>query len=285
MSKPPATARPPRLLRRLAGFAPPPIRRAASGLWLDAASLPARLRDPLRRAEPWSVLHNVGGGDHAEAGRRIAALLAEHGGLVPGERVLDIGCGTGRAAVPLAEVLGEGRYVGFDVSAAAVAACRRRLGHDPRFRFERLDLRNGDYNRGGAVEEAQARFPVDDASVDLAFATSVFSHLRLETVTRYLQEAARALAPGGRFLFTAYTLEDGRIAAGAFDFRPFGAESGVIDPRSPERAIAHTKAAFERAIAEAGLELRAFLPGAWRAPAAYDGEQDLWCVAAPKARS
>ncbi len=209
-------------------------------------------------------------------------MLSEHGALSAGERVLDIGCGTGRAAVPLAAMLGEGRYVGFDVSPAAVAACLRRLGADPRFRFAVLDVRNGDYNRGGAVEETRACFPVDDASIDLAFATSVFSHLRLETIARYLQEAARVLAPGGRFLFTAYTLEDGRTAPGDFAFKPFGAESGVIDPRSPERAIAHTRAALERVVGEAGLELLAFLPGEWRQPAAYDGEQDLWCVRRPE---
>jgi SAM-dependent methyltransferase len=88
----------PRLLRRLAGAAPAGVRRAVAGALLDLKSLPARLRDPARRAEPWAFVHNVGDGDFVAVGAQLLRNLKDHAGLVSGDRVLDIGCGNGRVA-------------------------------------------------------------------------------------------------------------------------------------------------------------------------------------------
>jgi SAM-dependent methyltransferase len=63
--------------------------------------------------------------------RRVAAvndLLLRHSGVNPGERVLEIGCGTGAFTVPLAQAVGErGAVVGADISAAMLAGARKRL--------------------------------------------------------------------------------------------------------------------------------------------------------------
>jgi SAM-dependent methyltransferase len=63
--------------------------------------------------------------------RRVAAvndLLLRHSGVKPGERVLEIGCGTGAFTVPLAQAVGErGAVVGADISAAMLAGARKRL--------------------------------------------------------------------------------------------------------------------------------------------------------------
>ena len=64
-----------------------------------------------------------------------------------------------------------------------------------------------------------------------------------------------------------------------FDFQPYDVTSSVVDPRSPERAIAHDQQALARAIAQAGLALVSFHKGNWATPADYDGGQDLWVVA------
>ncbi len=275
--------------RRALGLLPPPIRRAGAGLWLDLQSLPTRLRDPSRRGDPWQSLHNVGPGDFQDSGAGLLRDLIHHAGLTPSDSVLDIGCGVGRVALPLAGFLDpNGRYIGFDVSRRAVKGCRERFAAiRPDFRFEWLDLRNGDYNAGGALAEIEARFPCDDGVIDLAFAASVFSHVRIETIARYLAEAARVLKPGGRFFFTAYALTPDRRDAIAhaqtrLDFRPWRDGAMVMDPRSPERAIAHDAQALAAATEAAGLKLAGpWRRGDWAPGGELGGWQDIWVVEKP----
>jgi SAM-dependent methyltransferase len=263
-------------------LAPPGVRRAATGALLDLKSLPARLADPARRAEPWAFVHNVGDGDFAAVGAQLLRNLKDHAGLRSSDRVLDIGCGNGRVAAQLAPFLAAGGgYVGFDLSRAGIAACRRRFHRAAHLRFEHLDVWNGEYNAHGKLAGDEVVFPAADDSIDLAFATSVFTHMRMPAVRRYLTEAARVLKPGGRFAFTAFALEPGRERSEVFDFQPFDATSKVIDHRYPERAIGHDRGVLELAVAEAGLSLAGFWKGAWAPPADYDGGQDLFVATKP----
>ncbi len=279
----------PLFLRKAAGLLPPPLRRAASGAMLDLMSLPARLADPERRGDPWQSLHNVGGGDFARAGRENLALLIEHAGLERDSQVLDIGCGTGRMAAPLAAWLDEGAgYVGFDVSESAISTCRRTFGSArPDFRFVHADIRNREYRPSGSIAETAFEFPVEDASVDVAFATSVFSHMTLDSISRYLAETRRVLKPGGRFMFTGYALTPERTAAigqgqGHLAFKPWRVGAMVVDPKSPERAIAHPLPDIIAAIRQSGLDLPAgVLFGNWLPPTQYGGGQDLFTACKP----
>jgi len=245
----------------------------------DLISLPARVRDPVRRAEPWSVLHHVGHGDYRDVGRHLKNILEPHAGLAPSHRVLDIGCGTGRAAEGLLDVLASaGGYLGFDVSKSAIRYCRRRFAAQPRFAFEHLDVRHPDYNPRGRLDELTAAFPARDADFDRALAASVFTHLQMPAVRRYLAETARVLRPGGRLAFTAFVLEPGRERSETYDFKTFDATSAVADPSAPEAAIAHRREALEAAIREAGLKLFAFHRGHWAPGGDYQGGQDLYVV-------
>jgi SAM-dependent methyltransferase len=267
----------PPFIRKLASYAPPAARRAVAGALLDLKGLRARLADPARRAEPWAFRHNVGDGDFVAVGAQNLRNLKDRAGLTPGDQVLDIGCGNGRVAEQLAPFLsGDGGYVGFDISRGAIADCRKRFASRPNMRFEHIDVWNGEYNAAGRVAEPDTVFPAADGSIDLAFATSVFTHMRMGAMRRYLAESARVLKPGGRLAFTAFALEPGRDSSEVFAFQPFDETSMVIDQRYPERAIGHRRAALEAAIGEAGLKLAGAFNGAWAPPATYDGGQDLF---------
>jgi len=272
----------PRFVRTLAGFAPAGTRRAIAGALVDLKSLPARLSDPARRNEPWSWTHNVGNGDFQAIGAMLLDNLRDHAGLKADDQVLDIGCGNGRVAAQLSPVLSDcGGYLGFDVSKAGIAACRRQFADQPHMAFSHLDVRNGEYNAKGKIAELDTVFPAADASIDLAFATSVFTHMRMPAVRRYLAEATRVLKPGGRFAFTVFVLEPGREASGDFPFARFDETSAAVDLRYPERAIGHRREALEAAVTEAGLTVATFRRGYWHEPHEYNGGQDLYLAVKP----
>lgn len=268
----------PRIVRALAGYAPPAFRRAIAGVLIDLRSLPARVVDPGRRGEPWAFIHNVGDGDFVLVGAQLTRNLQDYAGLKASDQVLDVGCGNGRVAEPLSALLakGGGGYIGFDISRAGIEACRRRFAGQPHMRFEHLDVWNGEYNASGKLAEVDTVFPAADGSIDLVFATSVFTHMRMPAMQRYLAEGARVLKPGGRFAFTAFALEPKRQRSDIFDFKPFDETSLAIDLRYPERAIGHWRPVIEAAVAEAGLTLATSYKGAWAPPAEYDGGQDLF---------
>jgi 2-polyprenyl-3-methyl-5-hydroxy-6-metoxy-1,4-benzoquinol methylase len=65
---------------------------------------------------PRTMYHFVGDGDYKAVGMEFRNLFTQYGGLKPEHRVLDVGCGIGRMAVPLTEYLsGPGEYRGFDI--------------------------------------------------------------------------------------------------------------------------------------------------------------------------
>lgn len=116
---------------------------------------------------------------------RLEKLLLLYAGLGRDDFLLDIGCGSGRLAVHLADWL-RGPYLGIDVVQALLDQAAR-LCKRPDWRFERVS--------GLSV-------PVDSGSVDMACAFSVFTHLRHEESYLYMQDVRRALKPGGTLVFS-----------------------------------------------------------------------------------
>src|SRR5687768_14342625 len=66
--------------------------------------------------------------DYLAVARRMFDLLVDLGSLAPDHRVLDVGCGAGRLATPIARFLGpDGSYEGFDNSAERIAWCEENI--------------------------------------------------------------------------------------------------------------------------------------------------------------
>ena len=112
--------------------------------------------------------------------------IVERLGLAEGARILDLCCGHGRHAVPLA-LLGY-RVTGLDLSRAFLA---RAAG-----------LAAGHGRRVGLVAADMRRLPFADGSFDAVVNLfNAFGYLESETEDqRVLAEVARVLAPGGSFL-------------------------------------------------------------------------------------
>jgi SAM-dependent methyltransferase len=218
------------------------------------------------RHEPLTPpLRLVTGGPHYRAvGEEFKGHMIRLGGLGPGARVLDIGCGVGRMAVPLLDYL-EGEYEGFDVVPVGIAWCRRHITRRNRqFRFRVADVRNAMYNPDGRWDASSYEFPYPDAHFDFALATSVFTHLLPDATRNYLAQARRVLRPGGTLFATFFLLDEREpTEAARFVFDVPGAGYRTTNPTTPESAVAYGRHDLERLLADAGLTVRAFYAGTW----------------------
>jgi SAM-dependent methyltransferase len=264
------------------------LARAVTSLRLRALDLGDRALGRADRLVPPRRLRGFAGdSDFVATGDELLRLARVHGGLGADSRILDVGCGIGRLARTLTDVLDPGAggaYVGFDPVAPAVAWCAAR--YPAHFRFVHADLRNDLYNPGGAVAATGYRFPVDDGWATLVVATSVFTHLDRPAVDRYLAEARRAMAPGASALLTFFLLDDDSRAALAEGrarqpfVEPTG-EQAIADPDVTMAAVAHDRASVLAALAGLGLEVAAVNDGSWRGSAGLS-YQDLVVARAPR---
>jgi len=174
---------------------------------MSAALLELLAQNRFLPAPPAEMMF-CGDGDYRAIGAEFLGHFIALGGLAPHERVLDIGCGIGRMAVPLTQYLrAPGCYDGIDINADGIAWCSASISTVyPDFRFTRLDLRHPLYNPAGAQDTAATALPFADASFDFICMISVLTHLETDALTHYAAEAARLLAPGGRCFATAFLM-------------------------------------------------------------------------------
>jgi ubiquinone/menaquinone biosynthesis C-methylase UbiE len=119
--------------------------------------------------------------DERDARAEYLGLL----GLAPGERVLDVGCGSGVVTRDAARLVAPGgRAVGLDTSAALLAIARERAAAEGL--GELVETRVGDCRA----------LPFDDASFDVTVAATVLAHV--PDAGQGLREMVRVTRRGGR---------------------------------------------------------------------------------------
>jgi len=239
---------------------------------------------PTRRAGAY-----VGAGEFRAHGDEALELLVAQAGLGPEERVLDIGCGIGRVARPLAGYLrAPGAYEGFDVVASGIDWCRARyVDLAAPFRFRVVNVSNAFYNPIGGGADSFA-FPYDDAAFDVAFAFSLFTHLAAADADRYIAEAARVLRPGGRLLATFFILNARSRGwmARTPEARQFSRQDGWCAGEQgelpAEAAIAYEEEWVRERVSAAGLRLdRDPVDGWWSGNTSGRSYQDVVVAVKP----
>lgn len=220
-----------------------PLARRAYYLPSDALDSLLGRRHPLT---PPRGLANVGGGDFSKIGERSLLNFVEVGGLKPEDRVLDVGCGVGRMAVPMTRYLmGEGSYDGFDIVEPEIEWCRRAIGSKfPNFRFRLADIHNKEYNPAGRFKASEYEFPYEAGSFDFVLLTSVFTHMLPDELDNYLSEIRRVLRAEGRcfgtfFLLNRESLDLVDSGESSIDFRYDFGRYRVKEKNTPEAAIAY----------------------------------------------
>ncbi len=143
-------------------------------------------------------------------GNEYFKYYIEFCGLKPDEKILDVGCGIGRKAIPLINYLDKnGSYEGFDTIQSDIDWCKKRIStRYPNFNFQRVDIFNKSYNPQGKYKASEFRFPFEDASFDLVTLGSVFTHMLPEDLENYLSEISRVLNEGGRCLISYFLLNE-----------------------------------------------------------------------------
>lgn len=117
----------------------------------------------------------------------LRTMTVDQAQLHSGEKVLDVGCGTGGVTIPAKQRVGKAGYAaGIDPAPEMIAVARRkavRAGLEIDFRV-------------GVIES----LPFEDATFDAVTSSLMMHHLPHELQVKGLAEIRRVLKPGGRLL-------------------------------------------------------------------------------------
>ena len=203
----------------------------------------------------------VGNSDPHVIGQLYKRYFIELGGLRPEDRVLEVGCGVGRMAIPLTRYLrGNGTYEGFDIVKSWVKWCRSRISpRFPNFRFQHANVSNTLYRRRGRPA-ATFTFPYPDRSFDFVFLASVFTHMLPDGVSRYVAEIARVLKPGGRCFLSCFLLDEEnlQLVRHGKPLIAFPNDHGnyrTMSDVQPEAAIAYSEPYLRNVLSSHGLTI------------------------------
>ncbi|MEX2556072.1 MAG: methyltransferase domain-containing protein [Actinomycetota bacterium] len=154
------------------------------------AHTPGRL---IAHARSYDVLAGIFFGGRR---RSVYARLAAESGARPGDRVLEVGCGTGYFTRLMAEAVTPGGTAqGVDPSGDMIAYARRHTG-----------LANCTFSEG--IAEA---LDAPDGSYDVVVSSLVVHHLPEDLRPQVIREMFRVLRPGGSVLIADFRPPNSRV--------------------------------------------------------------------------
>lgn len=202
-------------------------------------------------------------------GQHQIRLMQNYINLNSKNSVLDIGCGVGRSAMVLTELLDKNsRYEGFDVVKKGVDWCNKKIKKDfPNFNFTYVPLFNDLYNNE-KNDASKFIFPYENSFFDKTFSFSVFTHMKMNEIENYFTEMNRVMKPNGLSLHTFFLYDETdaeRISKlENFNFPVDRGNYKLMSDKVESANIAIHKAELHKMAERSGLEIVSIIDGFWK---------------------
>ncbi len=205
-----------------------------------------------------------------------------------GQRILDVGCGTGLLGIASESYVSEGgKYIGIDVIKENIDICKK-IYQSPYYEFIHVEAHNEMYTPNSY--QKQKSWPFADESFDLVTALSVWTHFGSQDAQFYIKEVDRVLKPKSKAIITFFylnenytqSLSDRNQELGKFNRSPkdlwifdkkFEDSDDWLTPKwtnVPEEAIGITKKGLDSILAQTSLSVSTIYNGSWKErPGAY----------------
>lgn len=249
---------------------PPSMRLYARRLFYLPIDLYETILHKRDRMVPPRGMIFIGSGDFRKQGLHLLDLVIKYAHLKPDGKILDVGCGIGRLAIPLTKYLNaNGRYEGFDIVKKGIDWCNRKITLDfPNFHFLCIELKNDLYNLSTNNEAKDFEFPYSPNTFDCVVLTSVFTHMMPKDVYNYLKQISLVMKEDGECLATFFLLNaevkqkmnENKIE---FKFSHFYEGYSLMNEKVKEANIAFDETYLFSMLEENGLYAQSVHYGSW----------------------
>jgi SAM-dependent methyltransferase len=226
---------------------------------------------------PVDLLNMTGGGTDTfeQISKGHVNWLNEHVGINSSDNVLEIGCGIGRDAIPLTQILqNNGTYLGIDIIGRSIEWCSNNITPQyPNFKFVHFNVEDQLHNPDGLQKQKDIPLPIGDGQVDLIILWSVLTHLFEEDIIHYFREFSRVLKPNGLVVASCFVVDDNildvakKVNLTQHNLRfehLYKPGCYINDTTVPAGAVAYTTEKMEELIQKGGLKAdRPLLTGQW----------------------
>lgn len=241
---------------------------------------------------PVDLVNLTGGGIDTwdEISKSHKAQHVKYSPILPDHNVLEIGCGVGRDAIQLAELLSEeANYIGIDIIRPSIEWCQENITKEhPNFKFYYLDIESQIHNPTGNNKTTEVKLPLESNSIDRIILHSVFTHMFKVDIIHYLKESKRILKPGGTVFASFFILDNEALSliknetknqSGTVNltFRyNYGEGCFINDKDYPEGAVGYLPEAFEEILKKSGMKLSQSIHyGYWSGRKGISDGQDI----------